>query len=56
MPSDLRESLIFEVLRDEGFNVADIARKIAIKQGLGDLQLGSGSVDVDHDAVGSGGR
>ena len=48
MLGDLREGLIFEVPRDEGFDVTNIAREIAIKQGLGGLQLGSGSVDVDH--------
>ena len=48
MVDNLGERLVFEVLRNEWLDVADIARKVAIEQRLGGPQLGSGSVDIDH--------
>ena len=48
MVSGLGERLVSEILRKDRLRTLEIERAVGFKHRLGGLQLGSGSIDVDH--------
>ena len=48
LASGLGEHLIFIILREVRPDVVDVKRVVAFYPRLDELQLGGGSVDVDH--------